>query len=69
MHQVNASGDGEHVVHDRLQGVASGVGVTGVETEADPVGLLLARDGVPDPFDAVQIAGHCVLTASGVLDQ
>ena len=63
MHEVDAPGDG----HDALGGVdhllAGGVGVAGVEAEADAE----VADVVPQPGDGVEVAGHGVVAAGGVL--
>src|SRR3546814_10764924 len=65
MDQVDPAGDGQDVVDDRLKRVATRVGVAGVEAEADHVGLLLARDRVPDPLDPLEVAGHRVRAEIG----
>ena len=69
MHQVDAAGDLQHVLDHGLQGVAAGVGVAGVEAEPDLVGALGRGDGVEDPVDALEVAGHRVVAAGGVLDE
>ena len=56
-------------VDHRLERVAAGVGVAGVEAEPDLVGLLGAADRVPHPGDAVEVAGHRMVAAGGVLDE
>ena len=48
---------------------AAGVGVAGVEAEADLVEVLGVGDGVEDALDPVEVAGHGVVAAGGVLDQ
>ena len=50
-------------------GVAAGVGVAGVEAEPDLLEPLGGRDRVPHPGDPVEVAGHRVVAAGGVLDQ
>ena len=54
---------------DGLEGVAAGVRVAGVEAEADDVDALGGRDRVPHPPDPLEVAGHRVVAAGGVLDQ
>ena len=52
-----------------LQRVAAGVRVAGVEAEPDQVEPLGRRDRLPHPGDPVEVAGHRVGAAGGVLDE
>ena len=56
-------------VDDGLQRVAAGVRVAGVEAEADHVGTLGGGDRVPHALDPLEVAGHRVVAAGGVLDE
>src|SRR5699024_3955971 len=69
VHQVDPPGDGPHLLHDLTQVDPTGVGVTGVQAEADGVATLDAADRLPEPVDRLQPAGHGVVTAGGVLDE
>ena len=63
--QVDAAGDRLDPVDDAEQVLAAGVGVAGVEAEADVV----LADRVPQPGQRVEPAGAGVVAAGGVLDQ
>lgn len=65
MDQVDPTGDRLDPVHDVEQVLAAGVGVAGVEAEADAV----LTDRVPEPGERVEPAGARVVAAGGVLDQ
>ena len=49
--EVDAAGDGAHLVDDGAEVVAAGVRVAGVEAEADLVAAGGRGDGVPEPGD------------------
>ena len=61
--QVDAAGDGQDALGGADQLLAGGVGVAGVEAEADAA----VADVVPEPGDGVEVAGHGVVAAGGVL--
>ena len=69
MDQVDAAGDLADVLDHRLERVAAGVGVAGVEAEADVLRALGGGDGLPDTGDPVEVARHRVVAAGRVLDQ
>ena len=62
--EVDAAGDGQDALDGVDQLLAGGVGVAGVEAEAD-AGV---ADVVPQPGDRVEVAGHGVVAAGGVLE-
>ena len=65
VHQVDAAGDRLDPVDDVEQVLAAGVGVAGVEAEADAE----VADRVPQPGERVEPPGARVVAARGVLDQ
>ena len=67
--QVDPAGDGADLVDHGLERDATGMGVAGVEAETDLVGAVGGRDSVEDALDPVEVAGHGVVAAGGVLDQ
>ena len=70
VHQVDAAGDRLDPVDDGRQVLAGRESVTGVQAEADLAAAIGGvADGVPQPRDGVQAAGHRAVAASGVLDQ
>ena len=69
VHQVDPAGDGAHLLDDAAEVGAAGVGVAGVEAEADGVAALGPADRLPEPLDRLEPAGHRVVTAGGVLDE
>ena len=79
MHQVDPAGDRLHPVHHGGELVAAGVGVAGVQAEADLPGTLAVpvpgrrlaevTDRVPQAGQGGHAPGHRVVAARGVLDQ
>ena len=63
VHQVDAAGDGLDPLDGVDQRLARRPGVAGVEAEADA----LVADVIPQPGDRVEVAGHRVVAARGVL--
>ena len=63
MHQVDAAGDGLDPVDRVDQFLAGRPGVAGVQAEPDAH----VADAVPQPGDGVEVPGHCVVAARGVL--
>ena len=65
MYQVDPAGDGLDPVHHTDEILATRPRMAGVEAEA---GAVIA-DRVPQSRDRVEVPGHGVVTAGGVLDQ
>ncbi len=65
VHKVDASGDRRDVLHGGGQVDARCVRVTGVENESRPE----FPDGVPESRDRLEVPGHRLVAAGGVLDQ
>ncbi len=65
VHQVDPPGDGLRPVDDVHEVLAGGERVAGVEAEPDAE----LADGVPQPGQRVEPAGHRVVPARGVLDE
>ena len=63
VHQVDAAGDGLDAVDRVDQRLTRGPRVAGVQAEANP----LVADVIPQPADGVEVAGHRVVAAGGVL--
>ena len=63
--QVDPAGDRLDPVDEAEQLLAAGVGVAGVQAEAD----LVVADRVPEPGQRVEPPGAGVVAAGGVLDQ
>ena len=63
--QVDPATDRLDPVDDAVQLLAAGMGVAGVEAEAQPG----VADQVPQPGQGVEAAGHGVVPAGGVLEQ
>ena len=65
VHQVDPPGDGPDVVDDGLEVEPAGLGVAGVEDEA----RRRTRRPRPTAGDRVEVTGHRLVPAGGVLDQ
>jgi serine/threonine-protein kinase RsbW len=65
MDEVDPAGDRQHSGHHFLQFDAARVGMAGVKAEAHPGWT----NGIPQPVEPVEPAGHRVLATSGVLDE
>src|SRR5206468_4054841 len=65
VHQVDPAGDGLHPVDDADQLLTGGEGVARVQAEP----RVELADRVPQPGEHVELAGHRVVAARGVLDQ
>jgi len=65
VYEVDPPGDGQHPLDQVQEILATGVGVAGVQAEADVVPV----ESVPEPGQRVQPAGHREVSAGGVLDQ
>src|SRR5579875_5260 len=68
VHQVDPAGDRLDTVHDAIQILAAGQGVTGVQAESDVV-VQAPGYGLPEPGQGVQPSGHRPVAAGRVLDQ
>src|SRR5271166_4667692 len=63
VHQVDAAGDALDALDGVDQRLARRPGVAGIQAEADTA----VADVVPKPSDGVEVTGHRVITAGGVL--
>ena len=63
MQQVDPPGNGQDSLDSVDEFLAGRPGVAGVQTEADPH----VADAVPQPGDRVEVAGHRMVAAGGVL--
>src|SRR6202051_4523883 len=64
VHQVDATGDALDPVDGVDQRLPRRPGVAGIEAEADS----LVADDIPEPGDGVEMAGHRVISAGGVIE-
>src|SRR3984957_1099395 len=64
VHQVDATGDALDPVDGVDQRLPRRPGVASVEAEADS----LVADDIPEPGDGIEMAGHRVISAGGVLE-
>src|SRR6188508_1615527 len=69
MNQINAAGDRLDSINETHQFLTAGMSMACVEAEADRVTTFGRPDCIPESSNALQAAGHRIVTASGVLDE
>ena len=69
VHQVDPAGRGQHPLHQTVELLSPGVGVTGVQAEADGVPTVGAAHRIPESGQLGHTPGHRLVPAGGVLDE